>query len=75
MLDHIDDRSVGADGILSAEEVAEATLKGVEDEEFLITPHASVRTYMQHKASDYGRWLGGMRKFRRFLMADKDTPI
>jgi len=75
MLDHIDDRSVGADGIMSAKDVAEVTLDGVAAEEFLITPHATVRTYMQHKVSDYGRWLGGMRKFRRFLMADKDTPI
>ncbi|MCH8160186.1 MAG: short-chain dehydrogenase, partial [Proteobacteria bacterium] len=29
--------------------------------------HPQVTTYMERKASDYDRWIGGMRRFRRSL--------
>ena len=58
------------DGILSPEEVAEAVVRGLEKEEFLILPHPRVRQYMKGKAADYDRWLGGMRRFRRSILAD-----
>jgi hypothetical protein len=52
------------DGVLSPDEVAEAVVKGLEAESFLILPHEIVRTYMQRKTADYDRWLGGMRRLR-----------
>jgi len=55
------------DGVLSAEEVAKTTLDGIESEQFLILPHAQVRSYMQNKTADYDRWLGGMAKLQRML--------
>ena len=36
--------------------------------EGLILPHAEVLTYMQRKAGDYDRWLGGMRRLRAKVM-------
>lgn len=56
-----------ADGILSAKEVAEKIVEGVAEGRFLITPHPEVIAYVQHKAADYDRWVGGMRKLRRNL--------
>jgi len=53
------------DGMLQPSEVAESVIQGLEEERFLILPHPQVLTYMQRKTSDYDRWLGGMRRFRR----------
>lgn len=52
---------------ISAEEVAESVVNGIRNEQFLILPHPEVETYFQHKANDYERWLGGLRKLRRGL--------
>ena len=52
-------------GSVSAEELAEAVVRGLEAEEFLILPHSEVRTYFQRKAGDYDRWLRGMRRLRQ----------
>ena len=62
--------AASADGVLTPEDVAEVTLRGLEAEHFLILPHPQVTGYMQRKASDYDRWLGGMRRFRRRLFPD-----
>lgn len=51
-------------GSLSAEEVADAVVAGLEREAFLILPHPEVATYFQRKAADYDRWLKGMRRLR-----------
>jgi NAD(P)-dependent dehydrogenase (short-subunit alcohol dehydrogenase family) len=63
-----DGGSAGADGILSAEEVADVIVQAMRDETFLILPHPSVDTYFKAKASNYDRWLGGMQKFRDSIL-------
>jgi short-subunit dehydrogenase len=57
----------GVDGMLSAEAVADAVIKGLDAESFLILPHPEVEEYRQNKARSYERWLGGMRKLRRLF--------
>ena len=58
------------DGILSAEYVADCVLGGIQKRQFLVLPHPQVSTYVQHKADDHDRWVGGMRRFRRKLQAE-----
>jgi NAD(P)-dependent dehydrogenase (short-subunit alcohol dehydrogenase family) len=55
------------DGVMSAEDVAALTLAAIAEDRFLILPHAEVARYMQRKASDYDRWLGGMASLQRRL--------
>lgn len=54
-----------ADGILSAQEVAQATLQAIRDERFLVLPHPEVAQYMQNKVENYDKWIGGMAKLQR----------
>ena len=52
------------EGALSAEQVADAVVKGLEAEQFLILPHPEVLEYFRRKAADYDRWLRGMRRLQ-----------
>jgi NAD(P)-dependent dehydrogenase (short-subunit alcohol dehydrogenase family) len=52
------------DSALTTEEVAEAVIEGVNEERFLILPHADVAEYFLRKATDYERWLRGMRRLQ-----------
>jgi NAD(P)-dependent dehydrogenase (short-subunit alcohol dehydrogenase family) len=53
------------DGMIEPEAVAEACVRAIEAEDFLILPHPEVLEYMRRKTSDYNRWIGGMRKLNR----------
>jgi NAD(P)-dependent dehydrogenase (short-subunit alcohol dehydrogenase family) len=59
-------------GSLSVEEVAEVVVQGLADERFLILPHPEVAEYFRRKASDYDRWLRGMRRLQANV-ADKSV--
>ena len=52
---------------ISTEDVAEAVVRGLAAERFLILPHPEVETFFQRKATDYDRWLAGMRKLQASL--------
>ena len=54
----------GLDGTLSADAVAASVIDGLAEERFLILPHPEVAEYVRRKASDYERWLEGMRRLR-----------
>lgn len=56
-----------ADGIASADHVADCIIEGIEEERFMIAPHPEAISYFQNKAGNYDRWIGGMRKLRRKL--------
>ena len=49
---------------LTTEEVAEAVVEGLNEERFLILPHPEVAEYFRRKATDYDRWLRGMRRLQ-----------
>jgi NAD(P)-dependent dehydrogenase (short-subunit alcohol dehydrogenase family) len=56
-------------GVLTVEQAATAIADGIERGTFLILTHPEVLGYFQRKASDYERWLGGMRRVRDGLRA------
>ena len=51
-------------GMLEPEQVADAVVKGLDEERFLILPHPEVKEYFNRKATDYDRWLRGMRRLQ-----------
>lgn len=53
------------DGVLAPADVADAVIRGIESETFLILPHPIVATYMRNKVENYDRWIGGMAKLQR----------
>ncbi len=54
---------------LEPEQVAEIVIQGIRDEKFLILPHPEVGEYFIRKATDYDRWLKGMRRLRANIVA------
>lgn len=54
----------GVDGMLEPEQLAGTVVETLAEERFLVLPHPEVLTYIQRKASDYDRWLAGMRKLQ-----------
>lgn len=50
------------EGAIEPEEVADAVIRGLAAERFLILPHPEVAEYFRRKGDDYDRWLAGMRK-------------
>lgn len=54
-----------AEGLIEPEAVADAVIEGLAAERFLILPHPEVHEYVQRKAADPDRWIGGMRKLQR----------
>ncbi len=57
---------------ISAAECADAVVKGLETENFLILPHAQVGQYIVNKAENYDRWLHSIRKIRDAVLAAKE---
>jgi hypothetical protein len=67
LLRRIADTGISAllmENAIDPEDVAEAVVKGLAEERFLILPHPEVATYFQNKANDYDRWLRGMRRLQ-----------
>jgi NAD(P)-dependent dehydrogenase (short-subunit alcohol dehydrogenase family) len=52
------------DGIMEPEQVAEAVVRGLAAEKFLILPHPKVADYMLRKATDRDRWITGMNRLQ-----------
>jgi NAD(P)-dependent dehydrogenase (short-subunit alcohol dehydrogenase family) len=53
---------------LEPDDVAEAVVRGVEEEVFLILPHPEVAEFVRRKANDHERWLRGMRRLNARLL-------
>ncbi len=54
----------GLDGMLEPDAVADAVIRGLGAESFLILPHPEVMEYFRRKASDYERWIRGMQRLQ-----------
>ena len=60
-----EDGVASMDGMLEPEPVADACVRTIREETFLVLPHEEVLAYMRKKTENYDRWIGGMRKLNR----------
>jgi NAD(P)-dependent dehydrogenase (short-subunit alcohol dehydrogenase family) len=58
---------VQSGSVISADDVAAATLAAVRDGRFLVLPHPQVLDMYRGKGNDYDRWISGMRRYQRTL--------
>ena len=62
-------------GAIEPSQVADTVIKGLAEERFLILPHPEVAEYMRRKASDYDRWLRGMRRLQARVRENPRTAM
>ena len=60
-----EDAVASIDSMLEPEPVAEACVRAIEDERFLVIPHQEVLEYMRRKTGDYDRWIKGMQRLNQ----------
>ncbi len=58
-------------GAIEPEDAAEAVIRGLAEEKFLILPHPEVEEYFRRKGNDYDRWLRGMRRLQDQINSPK----
>jgi NAD(P)-dependent dehydrogenase (short-subunit alcohol dehydrogenase family) len=51
-------------GVIEPEHVADAVIRGLEEERTLILPHPVVADYVKRKADDHDRWITGMQRLQ-----------
>lgn len=61
---------LAAGDVLEPSDVAEIVLAAVDEEQFLILPHANVLDMYRNKGADYDRWLRGMRRYQKALLGE-----
>jgi short-subunit dehydrogenase len=59
-------------GVMTPEAVAEATLEGVKEGQFIIFPHPEAHGFFQHRAADTDRWIAGMQRLRQRVTEQAD---
>lgn len=59
---------------ISSQQVADAVVTGLETERFLILPHPEVAKFFVNKATDYDRWLSGMRRLQSHWLSRPPAP-
>jgi NAD(P)-dependent dehydrogenase (short-subunit alcohol dehydrogenase family) len=62
-----------AGGLLEPEDVADAVVRGLAAEQFLILPHEEVAHHLALKGAQPDRWLNGMRRLVRQARAAQDA--
>lgn len=55
--------------VISAADVASVTVEAIEENRFMVLPHAELLEMYRHKGGDYDRWVSGMRRYQRTLRA------
>ncbi|MDA2894667.1 SDR family NAD(P)-dependent oxidoreductase [Mycolicibacterium sp. BiH015] len=55
--------------VISAADVASVTVEAIQQNRFMVLPHAELLEMYRHKGGDYDRWVSGMRRYQRTLRA------
>ncbi|MBS0123492.1 SDR family oxidoreductase [Thetidibacter halocola] len=58
------------DRVLTAEDVAQSLMDGLEQGRFLILPHPEAAEFFRRRAEDTDRWIAGMRRLRARAFAE-----
>lgn len=66
-----DERKQEMQGVITPQECADCIVLGIENETFIILPHEEVSEFYKHRATDPGRWISGMRRYRASLLDEK----
>lgn len=66
--DHEGIKAAATDGMKEPDELADVVVEHLKRDAFLILTHEEVKTYMQRKAADYDRWIGGMNRLLQKLI-------
>jgi NAD(P)-dependent dehydrogenase (short-subunit alcohol dehydrogenase family) len=61
-----------AGAVLEPEQVADVVVEAMAEERFLVLPHPEVLDFFRRKASDYDRWLAGMRRLQAAIAGGGD---
>ena len=64
MLASAGEHLLGAAAVVEPEDVAAVVVEALQDGRFLILPHPEVAEFFRRKATDYDRWLAGMRRLQ-----------
>jgi len=64
MLASAGEHLLSAAAVVEPEDVAGAVVEALRDGRFLILPHPEVAEFFRRKATDYDRWLAGMRRLQ-----------
>jgi NAD(P)-dependent dehydrogenase (short-subunit alcohol dehydrogenase family) len=64
MLASAGEHLLAAAAVVEPEDVAAAVVEALADGRFLILPHPEVAEFFRRKATDYDRWLAGMRRLQ-----------
>jgi NAD(P)-dependent dehydrogenase (short-subunit alcohol dehydrogenase family) len=60
----------GVDGMLEPDEVADAAIAAIREEQFLVLPHPEVAEYARRRAADHNRWINGMQRLQERFTTD-----
>ena len=60
---------------ITVEACADAVIKALEAETFLILPHTEVAEYIVSKAENRDRWLHSLRKIRNFVLVEREKSL
>lgn len=69
LVEGVEGGAQGLSGYIEASDVADAVLAAMAEKRFLITTHPNTAQYAAHKGGERDRWVAGMRKLRRQVMA------
>lgn len=60
--------------LMEPDDVAEALIRAIEQQRFLVLPHPEVADYERQRTADRDRWLTGMKRLRRTLPSVVGPP-
>jgi len=68
-LDRLEGASVAAQGLLPLDEGVDAVMAGLLAGRFLVLTHPETATFEQHRVADRDRWIAGMQRLQRDVLA------